>query len=52
MDFSPKVNLEVFSCLNNYGHLTRDQKLKIKEIGDLVANLLYLNKQIGISERR
>ena len=29
----------------------RDQKLKMKEIGELVANLLYLGKQIGISER-
>ena len=29
----------------------RDQKLKMKEIGELVANLLYLDKQIGISER-
>ena len=29
----------------------RGQKLKMKEIGELVANLLYLDKQIGISER-
>ena len=29
----------------------REQKLKMKEIGELVANLLYLDKQIGISER-
>ena len=29
----------------------RGQKLKIEEIGELVANLLYLDKQIGISER-
>ena len=29
----------------------RDQKLKMKEIGELVANLLYLDKEIGISER-
>ena len=28
----------------------RDQKLKMKEIGELVANLFYLDKQIGISE--
>ena len=38
----------------NYGHVTRDQKLEIKEICELVANLLCLDnyKQIGISERR
>ena len=28
-----------------------DQKLKMKEIGELVANLLCLDKQIDISER-
>ena len=31
--------------------MLRDQKLKMKEIGELVANLLCLDKQIGISER-
>ena len=29
----------------------RGQKLKMKEIAELVANLLYLDKQIGIFER-
>ena len=28
-----------------------DQKLKVKEISELVANLLYLDKQMGIFER-
>ena len=28
-----------------------DQKLKMKEIGELVANLLCLDQQIDISER-
>ena len=32
--------------------MTRDQKVKMKEIGEFnVANLLCLDKQIGISER-
>ena len=31
--------------------MSRDQKLKMKEIGELVANLLWLDKQISISER-
>ena len=31
--------------------MSRDQKLKMKEIGELVANLLCLDKQIDISER-
>ena len=30
--------------------MSRDQKLKMKEIGELVANLLFSDKQIGISE--
>ena len=30
--------------------MPRDQKLKMKEIGELVANLLCFDKQIGISE--
>ena len=30
---------------------SRDQKLKMKEIGELVKNLLCFDKQIGISER-
>ena len=30
----------------------REQKLKMKEIVELVANLLCLDKQMGISERR
>ena len=52
--FSPKVDLEVFLCLNVWlwsRDMSRDQKLKMKEIGELVANLLCLDKQIGISER-
>ena len=32
--------------------MSRDQTLRIKEIGELVANLLCLDKQIGISERQ
>ena len=55
MNFSPKVNIEVFLCLNIQiwsRDMSRDQKLIIKEIGELVANLLCLDKQIGISERR
>ena len=47
MYFSPQVNLEVFLCLN----VSRDQNLKMKEIGELVENLPFLDKQIGISER-
>ena len=31
--------------------MSHDRKLKIKEIGELVTNLLCLDKQIGISER-
>ena len=43
-EFFPKVNLKVLLYLNvNYGlvtcHVTK--KIKIKEIGELVANLLY-----------
>ena len=54
MNFSPIVNLEVFFCLNVYllsRDMSRDQKLKMKEIGELVANLLCFDKHIGISER-
>ena len=53
-EFSTKVNLEVFFCLNVSlwsRDMSRDQKLKMKEIGELVANLLCFDKQIGISER-
>ena len=32
--------------------MSRDQKLKMKEIGELVANLLCLDEQIDISERK
>ena len=52
--FSPKENLEIFLCLNVSlwsSDISRDQKLKMKEISELVANLPCLNKQIGISER-
>ena len=31
---------------------TREQKLKMKDIVELVANLLCLDKKMGISERR
>ena len=31
--------------------MSRDQNLKMKEIGELVANLPFLDEQIGISER-
>ena len=30
--------------------MSRDQKLKIKEMGELVGNLLCLDKHVGISE--
>ena len=54
MSFPPppkkKKNLEVFLCLNVQLE-SRDQKLKMKEIDELVAKLLCLDKQIGISER-
>ena len=30
--------------------MSSDQKLRMREIGKLVANLLFLDKQIGISE--
>ena len=51
MKFSPKVNLR-FSCALtfNYGDATHDQKLKMKEIGELLANLLFF-WIIGISDR-
>ena len=52
--FSPKVDLEVFLCLNVWlwsRDMSRDQKLKMKETGELVANLLCLDKQVSISER-
>ena len=54
MNFSPKVNVEVFLCLNVklWSHdMSRGQKLKMKEICELVANLLCLDKLTGISER-
>ena len=51
MSFSPKVNLEArFSCALTF-NISHDQKLKMKEIGELAANLLCLYKQSGISER-
>ena len=31
--------------------MSSDQKLKLREIGELVANLLCFDKQIGIAER-
>ena len=31
--------------------MSHDQKLNTKEIGELVANLLCLDKEIGVSER-
>ena len=52
--FFPKVNFEVFLCLNVRtwsSDMSRDQKLKMKEIGEFVGNLLCLDKQVGISER-
>ena len=36
MNFSPKVDLEGFLCLNVL-LWSRDQKLKMKEIGELVS---------------
>ena len=53
-NFSAKVNLDVFLYLNVplwSRDVSRDQKLKMNEIGEWVANLLCLDKQIGISER-
>ena len=44
MNFCPKVNLEAFLCLNVESwprDVSRGQTLKMKEIGELVANLLY-----------
>ena len=32
--------------------MSREQKLKTKVIGEMVANLLCLDEQMGISERR
>ena len=55
MNLSPKVNLEVSLCLSVQlwsRDMSRDQKLKMKEIGELVVNLHCFDKQIGISERR
>lgn len=49
-EFFPKLNLKVFFCLN-VKLWSRDQNLKMKEIGELVADLLCLDKQIGISLR-
>ena len=46
MNFSPEVNVSLWSR-----DMSRDQKLKMKEIGQLVVNLLCLDKQISISER-
>ena len=54
MNFPQKVNLEVLLCLNVKlwsRDMSCDQKLKMKDIGELVANFLCLDKQIGISER-
>ena len=54
MNLSPKVNPEVFLCLNVSlwsRDMPRDQKLKMKGIGELVASLLCFDKHIGISER-
>ena len=31
--------------------MSRDQKLKMKENGELLAKLLCFDKQVGISER-
>ena len=31
--------------------MKRDQKLKMKEVGELVAKLLFFDKQIGVSEK-
>ena len=54
MNFSPKVNLEVFLCLSVKlwsRDMTCYPKLKMKEIGELVAKLLCSDKQIGVSEK-
>ena len=31
--------------------MPRDQKLKMREIGELVANVLFSDEQTGISEK-
>ena len=54
MNTSPEVNLDVFLCLNVQlwsRDTSGDKNIKLKEIGELVTNLLCLDKQIGISER-
>ena len=53
-NFFPKVNHEVFFYLNVWiwlRDMSRGQKLKMEEIGELMGNLLCLDKQVGISER-
>ena len=50
MIFSPKVNVEILSCLNVQlwhvtGHVTKNWKRR--KLGKLVANLRCLDKQIG-----
>ena len=50
--FSPKVNLEVLWCLNVYlwsRDMSSDQTFEMKQIGELMANVLFLDKQISIS---
>ena len=46
LNFSPKVNRDVVLCLNVLWSrdMSRAQKLKMKEIGQLVVNLLCLDK--------
>ena len=55
LDFFSKTGHQLVNNLHflpNWSRdVSRDQKLKMKEIGEWVANLLCLDKQIGISER-
>lgn len=44
-EMSPNVNREIFLCLKAYSwsyDMSRGQKLKMKEIGELVANLVSM----------
>ena len=44
----PQKKILRFSCALTFNYFTK--KLKMKEFGELVANILCFDKQIGISE--
>ena len=55
MNFPPKVNLHVFLVpyISLWSRdMSRNQKLKMKEFGELVANLLSFDKQIWHFRKR